>query len=59
MKKNLKNEDDFKIEDDLKKKMLNSRQSPALAYMTRASLFLPVLLHIHAGIEEFILSIGQ
>ena len=35
MKKNLKNEDDFKIEDDLKKKMLNSRQSPALAYMTR------------------------
>ena len=35
MKKNLKNEDDFKIEDDLKKKMLNSRQSPALAYMNR------------------------
>jgi len=29
------NEDDFRIENDLKKKMLYSRQSPALAYMTR------------------------
>ena len=39
--------------------MLYSRQSQALAYVTPVVIVFTSFVHIHAGIEEFILSIGQ
>ena len=53
-------EDDFKIEDDLKKRICFYRQSPALAYMTLVVIVFTKFCCIFFQLyEESILSIGQ